>query len=914
MMNASRPPSEALHTSLGAAMSATACGALLALQMRARARAPASEGAQARVRVRVRVRWWYHGESARSGRVFAVDALGGTLDLKRVWQQLGSVADLERFVARIFVADAATGGDGVSTDDHGGGWEELNAQSDCRPLQSLGLRSGRLDVVLEDRTVARLQVTDRQRPPQSQFRLQRNGYFGIGIVRGKVAANEGTLWRSAYQLGAAYTFTVDKQYRDGATSSGRTSRPGIADAATSSNSGADSGNGGNSSHASADLTDTYCSWEELPALSFDSFAAFAAARPRGATLVGVEIGKTSVPLESFEHPPQACYVLGSESHGLPKHVAAACRFVVQLPAVRAASFNVAVAASIVMYDRLYKQQMPRPRAPLSQPQLQAPAPQQKQGQAQRQGQGQGRASAVSVPGPAVALQLVDRQFRERVLVYFAQHISGACARVNTQEVQSRGVNAVAHERATIAQAHTGTQHKTKSKKAKGITAAPPPLLLLECDSIHDASRLADAVLADAVLARAVQQCYAVQCRQRVRGTRGMLENAAEMLAAGVTTWYDDASGQPDTGHARRRVLRMRVSPPALRAVLTSALPERLSLSPTQNTHILHAVLINSNDGDCDRHRGDASNGSDGPALGNNAVGDDSPQGVERGAEVLWGITPVAALPGASARSSPLDRLQEILARDVGLRSTMTAAREHVVLEVVQSSEVPPSAFFAGAEWLRSGGQLVRAAGCKRGVVDSLSSTEGLIAGPKPGGTSQYGAAACVPLDSETTAEELRHALGINQAGDDGLGAAARSRRGGIAAASFDVALGAERAARIAARAVVPLMEDGGVLVLHAKAFFAPQSQGTTKKQRKERQRGRRYGAAGNRPGTSADTVQGDEAGDGCKLDSFDVARKILCDAVACDIGDVREYHLFAGGVKERAMVCTINTAAVGKRR
>eukprot|EP01047_Picozoa_sp_COSAG01_P129466 COSAG01_NODE_58919_length_303_cov_0.759804_1_plen_52_part_10 len=35
-----------------------------------------------------------------------------------------------------------------------------------------------------------------------------DGFFGIGIVHGKSRANQGTLWRSAYQLGAAFTFTV----------------------------------------------------------------------------------------------------------------------------------------------------------------------------------------------------------------------------------------------------------------------------------------------------------------------------------------------------------------------------------------------------------------------------------------------------------------------------------------------------------------------------------------------------------------------------------------------------------------------------------------------------------------------------------------------------------------------------------
>ena len=35
-----------------------------------------------------------------------------------------------------------------------------------------------------------------------------NGFFGIGIVTGKTQANLGTLWRSAFMLGAAYIFTV----------------------------------------------------------------------------------------------------------------------------------------------------------------------------------------------------------------------------------------------------------------------------------------------------------------------------------------------------------------------------------------------------------------------------------------------------------------------------------------------------------------------------------------------------------------------------------------------------------------------------------------------------------------------------------------------------------------------------------
>ena len=38
------------------------------------------------------------------------------------------------------------------------------------------------------------------------------GFFGIGIVAGKTAGNTGTLWRSAYQLGASFTFTIGARH------------------------------------------------------------------------------------------------------------------------------------------------------------------------------------------------------------------------------------------------------------------------------------------------------------------------------------------------------------------------------------------------------------------------------------------------------------------------------------------------------------------------------------------------------------------------------------------------------------------------------------------------------------------------------------------------------------------------------
>jgi tRNA G18 (ribose-2'-O)-methylase SpoU len=68
--------------------------------------------------------------------------------------------------------------------------------------------------------------------------------------------------------------------------------------------------------------------------------------------VVIEMGGT--PLSEFDHPRNAIYILGSEDHGVPKNVLRACREVVSLEAQEYASYNVAVAGSIVMYDRLIK--------------------------------------------------------------------------------------------------------------------------------------------------------------------------------------------------------------------------------------------------------------------------------------------------------------------------------------------------------------------------------------------------------------------------------------------------------------------------------------------------------------------------------------------------------------------------------
>jgi tRNA C32,U32 (ribose-2'-O)-methylase TrmJ len=63
-----------------------------------------------------------------------------------------------------------------------------------------------------------------------------------------------------------------------------------------------------------------------------------------------------VSLADFKHPPRAVYVLGSEDNGLPNAVREACQHIVTIPAVHSdlLSYNVAVAGSLLMYDRAEK--------------------------------------------------------------------------------------------------------------------------------------------------------------------------------------------------------------------------------------------------------------------------------------------------------------------------------------------------------------------------------------------------------------------------------------------------------------------------------------------------------------------------------------------------------------------------------
>ena len=139
-----------------------------------------------------------------------------------------------------------------------------------------------------------------------------SGFFEIGIDHPAHGENIGTLWRSAYQLGAAGIFTIGKALK-------------------------------------RQHSDTPQTWQHIPYRIYDQFDQLHANIPYGTQLIGVEIGGT--PLSQFEHPSRCIYLLGSEHTGLSKTILSKCHHIISIESIRKKSYNVAVAGSLVMYSR-----------------------------------------------------------------------------------------------------------------------------------------------------------------------------------------------------------------------------------------------------------------------------------------------------------------------------------------------------------------------------------------------------------------------------------------------------------------------------------------------------------------------------------------------------------------------------------
>lgn len=143
------------------------------------------------------------------------------------------------------------------------------------------------------------------------------GFFAVGVYHPKTEANIGSLYRTAYLYGAAYVFTVGRRYATQASDTPKTSR-------------------------------------HIPLFHFDTIEDAIKHLPHSTPMVGVELDERSELLPEFKHPDRAAYLLGAEDGGIPPKVLDLCHHVIQIPSVQPQSMNVAVAGSLVIYDRYVK--------------------------------------------------------------------------------------------------------------------------------------------------------------------------------------------------------------------------------------------------------------------------------------------------------------------------------------------------------------------------------------------------------------------------------------------------------------------------------------------------------------------------------------------------------------------------------
>ncbi len=147
--------------------------------------------------------------------------------------------------------------------------------------------------------------------------MRGSGFCGLAVYHPKNEVNIGSLWRSAVVYGAAFLATVGRRYR-------------------------------------LQASDTVNGRSCLPLFEYQTLDDLVSHLPHGTQLVMIEqaIGATWLP--DFEHPRQALYILGAEDHGIPSAMLVRAHYLVQIPTVATDSLNVAVAGSIVLYDRFTK--------------------------------------------------------------------------------------------------------------------------------------------------------------------------------------------------------------------------------------------------------------------------------------------------------------------------------------------------------------------------------------------------------------------------------------------------------------------------------------------------------------------------------------------------------------------------------
>lgn len=145
--------------------------------------------------------------------------------------------------------------------------------------------------------------------------MKTRGYFGIGVYNMKSECNYGTLFRSANCFGADFIFLIGRRFKKQSSDTMRTER-------------------------------------HIPLYEYETFDDFYKNIPYGCQLIGAEICERAKDLRIFAHPLQSAYLLGQEDGSLPPEVLNRCQQILKIDTT--ACLNVAVAGSIVLYDRSIK--------------------------------------------------------------------------------------------------------------------------------------------------------------------------------------------------------------------------------------------------------------------------------------------------------------------------------------------------------------------------------------------------------------------------------------------------------------------------------------------------------------------------------------------------------------------------------
>jgi tRNA G18 (ribose-2'-O)-methylase SpoU len=153
------------------------------------------------------------------------------------------------------------------------------------------------------------------KPIETTFRHKPRGWFGVGACFLNYDQNIGSLFRTAQFMGASYIYTIGNEYERQSSDTGK-------------------------------------SWKDIPLMHYKLCNDFYISKPKSAQIVSVEITENSTNLVDFVHPEQAIYLLGNETSGLPTNIINASDHVIHIPSTHC--LNVAVAGSIVIYDRIAK--------------------------------------------------------------------------------------------------------------------------------------------------------------------------------------------------------------------------------------------------------------------------------------------------------------------------------------------------------------------------------------------------------------------------------------------------------------------------------------------------------------------------------------------------------------------------------